>query len=671
MGKYQANLPAVWNPVGDTCVRVYVPNHPDYIKLFVRAIRMLEVNRMYERDETGEGAKIVTAQWRDRTVTPLIEYLANSTGDCGDLDGECITYPPFANFISYYPQNPYTEPDLIPDGFEQPPFFVNGKDNAHNLPNYNKGDVLIDFGSVNLEPSWDLAKTPRIELCLEGSGVVELHLLNIAQGGMAIISVDNPVDLGDIIAGVIGDSIDIIDLNQDIVSLPPETAEEIIIEREIALDGEHTVYVYFFPVVNDSLIPLGFGGGLREISLCGNLRPCGTPPEPPPPPLDGVTELKPQFQFTPDCGLEYRLLDQEDNIVQDWTPVEGWTENAALCFAVGGGGMATKEDIKQALIEWTQWGAGAILGYEVDEEGNPIIPPDEGGGEPLPEDDPATEINETESAIYGAMLEIALRLEQVLDKIDTLYGAVNGTPVTAEQDAQSIMVAYFSCDQTLMQTAVTSYYGWRVSNNQFGFQGSTTFPLYLYCNGYDMNDLNRYLLDVAAYTINKVNRIGQFWEALSDSFFTESYAKGQSKPSTAYLDASCVPMPYQEFLNIPYNSSRNLSPATAKGGHRLLIEVSGYFVDGSEIQDAFWYRNASGVLVRSNFQFVHAAGSNMPSDNQVPYSTTHAYSYTIDLSTGTSSWSVNFPRNANMDVASTSPTNGFSIKITDLGQVSL
>jgi hypothetical protein len=331
MAKFGANLPSVLNPLGDICVQVTIPAHPDYIKLFLRAIRMLEVNRMYARD-ADLSAKVVVEQWRNRTITPLIEALANETSNCQDLDGECLSYPPFASFVSYFPQNPFTEPDLIPDGFEQPPFFVNGKDNAHDLPNYQRGDVLLDFGSINIEPSWDLDKTPRIELCLTGSGVVELHFLNIVQGGIAIVSVDNPVDLGDILAGIIAGGIDSIDLNQDIISLPPETVEEIVIEKEIATEGDHTVYIYFVPTVNDSLIPLSFGGGLREISLCGNIRPCGTPAPEPPPPLEGVTELKPEFRFTADCGLEYRLRDQEDNIVQDWQLVSGWVDNADACF---------------------------------------------------------------------------------------------------------------------------------------------------------------------------------------------------------------------------------------------------------------------------------------------------------------------------------------------------
>jgi len=348
MSKYGANLPAVLNPVGDTCVQVFIPNHPDYIKLFVRAIRMLEVQRNYARDETMTGAKIVTEQWRDRTITPLIEALANSTGSCG-VDGECLAYPPFASFISYHPQNPYTEPDLIPEGFEQPPFYINGKDPAHDLPNYDNGDVILDFGSINIEPSWDLAKTPRIELCLEGSGVAEIHFLNIVQGGAAIVSLDNPVDLGDIIAGLIGDGIDSIDLNQDIISLPPETAQEIIFETDTVGAGLHTIYIVFLPILDDSLLPLRFGGGFRGVQLC-------------------------DFVEQPDVGISNIRFDEASCELQilvegEWEIVPGW-ENWLDCVPSGGGGgagggaLATthKQDLGAATVTSTATSAAAVTG---------------------------------------------------------------------------------------------------------------------------------------------------------------------------------------------------------------------------------------------------------------------------------------------------------------------
>jgi len=492
MSKHGANLPAVLNPVGDTCVQVYIPNHPDYIKLFLRAIRMLEVQRNYARDETMQGAKIVTEQWRDRTITPLIEALANSTGSCG-VDGECLAYPPFASFISYSPQNPYTEPDLIPDGFEQPPFFVNGKDAAHDLPNYNKGDVILDFGSINIEPSWDLAKTPRIELCLEGSGVCEIHFLNIVQGGVAIVSLDNPVDLGDIIAGIIGDGIDSIDLNQDIVSLPPETVEEIIIEIEVPTEGDHIIYIYFLPVVNDSLIPLSFGGGLREISLCGNLRPCGTEAPPPPPPLEGVTELKPQFQFTAECGLEYRLLNQDDEIVQDWTAVEGWTENAALCFAVGSGEMATKEDIRDGIIEAAlslslRMASGSDSDLCFDEEGNPI-PPSEGGD--APEDDPVTPIDESLTAQAGGAIAVRLGFNEIWTAVSTMWA---GGKTVAQAEVR-LTDLYQWEDPAYLLDFLNDYWAARTGALSFVAAFTTVLDGYLFCKGNTKQVLSDWIYD--------------------------------------------------------------------------------------------------------------------------------------------------------------------------------
>lgn len=671
MSKYGANLPAIWNPVGDTCVQVYIPNHPDYIKLFLRAVRMLEVQRMYARDETMTGAKIVAEQWRDRTITPLIEALANSTGSCG-VDGECLAYPPFASFISYSPQNPYTDPDLIPEGFEQPPFFVNGKDPAHDLPNYNKGDVILDFGSINIEPSWDLEKTPRIELCLEGSGVVEIHFLNIVQGGAAIVSLDNPVDLGDIIAGIIGDGIDSIDLNQDIVSLPPETAEEIIIEIEIPTEGEHVVYIYFLPTVNDSLIPLAFGGGLREVSLCGNLRPCGTPPPPPPPPLEGVTELKPQFQFTPDCGLEYRLLNQDDEIVQDWTPVEGWTENAALCFAVGGGGVATKEDIRDALKEWTQWGASAILGYEVDEDGNIIIPPD--AGEELPPDDPLTAVDETLSAQAGGAIAVRTGVNKFLADLALLFGSDTTEDMTVAT-AQSIMAAKYKVDVALLNPAMVTYWGFRAAGTTvIGSLNAATLDNDLFCKGVSHQTINNVVLAALVVTNPVKINCTDLMNAITDEQLSDWFNYGANVPSTAYVGYTCTKIASETFtLNMALAESFTIPFAgTFKAGHRYLIEAEGSFTDAdfsTKIQDFFWKKdNSTGVLTFIGFT-LSVSGTTNATAAQVPYQPSHKYAWTFDK-TGTDGGS--FTKGNDEFTITGSPVVGtITVKMTDLGEYTL
>lgn len=340
-----------------------------------------------------------------------------------------------------------------------------------------------------------------------------------------------------------------------------------------------------------------------------------------------------------------------------------------------GEGMATKEDIRDGMYEAMnrlalQVASGQFANLNITTDENGAVSMGDGGiPEPeLPEDDPSTPINEQDSSYYGGVAEIAAKLESVTDKIDALYGNVNNTPATVEATTQTIMRQYFPCDENLMQAAVSAYYAYRVANNQLSVDRGTSLPLYLYCNGYDTTAQYKWLQDVSGYAFAKQQIIYGLWASLSTEFYTRYFAIGSQVPSNQYLDAACVPMPYQEFLDILYASTRNLSPAVAKGGHRLKIRVSGHYVDpDGDIQDAFWYRTAAGVLTRSNFTFSHAAGANMPSDNQVPYNASHIYEYTIDLSTAASSWSVTFNRNAGMNVASTSPSGGFDIQITDVG----
>jgi hypothetical protein len=670
MARFEHKLPAVLNPVGEICVEVTIPAHPDYIALFIRAVRMLETNRLYERDE-ALSAKVVVDQWRQRTITPLIEALASGTGICGGLDGECLAYPPFAGFISYYPQNPYTQPDLIPEGFEQPPFFVNGKDNAHDLPNYEKGDVILDFGSINIEPSWDLAKTPRIELCLEGSGVVEIHFLNIVQGGAAIVSVDNPVDLGDIIGGIIGDGIDSIDLNQDIVSLPPETAEEIIIEVEIPTEGEHVVYIYFLPTVNDSLIPLSFGGGIRSIELCGNLRPCGTPPPEPLPPLEGVTELKPEFQFTPDCGLEYRLRDQEDNIVQEWQPVPGWIDNAAACF--GGGGMTLSvEDICEAIVCGGNELARQLLrgvqqnlapggSIEIGNDGEVIV---KAPGAP-PNDETTTS---DEEAASGGSTAVRLGINTIWSNLSTWYAAG-----VSAADAKTRLKLIYTLFSEGADNLVDIYYGARAASQPYPASFAATLDGYLYCKGNYKPTIAEWIYEV--HTANQQNVASYIVNALTQEQLQIWYNQGKVVPNTDYITYSCVPVDTEVFtMDAAYLQSSTYKTGTVvhKTNHLIELKVSGKVLhpsDGS-YQDFFYHVASNGTKTfigpatsQGTLQFNSPFGN--PTTAKVPWKSSGEYKVTMLV---TSAAAASFRRAisaANMVAGAA----GYTVTLKDLGEV--
>lgn len=74
------NLPVNQNPEGDYCVTLFIPADSQFVALLVGALSVLENPEYYEKsiDFTDSGAKAVAAQWRDRTITPLIEALVNA-----------------------------------------------------------------------------------------------------------------------------------------------------------------------------------------------------------------------------------------------------------------------------------------------------------------------------------------------------------------------------------------------------------------------------------------------------------------------------------------------------------------------------------------------------------------------------------------------------------------
>lgn len=366
MAKWEHNLPAVLIPDGEICVNVQIPNHPDYVKLFLRAVRMLETNRLYQRDE-GLSAKIVTQQWRDRTITPLIESLAMGNGCPEDMKQfACNSYPAFASFIKYFPDNPYIDGEDVPEGYLLPAWWIWGSletilpdyiDDIFNglledFTGYKPKDALTWLGSIPISLSWedffDIGGIfPRIEIEVTGIGQAKIEFLSFPAGGRVIVELDQMPNIIDILDGGFFDpNSSVIDTDRDIVSFPPEENVINIIPVDVETDGDHTIYCIFLPLINDSVLPIGFGGGIRSVELCGGLRPRGTPEPEPPPPLEGVTELRPEFQFTADCGMEYRLRDQENNIVQDWQPVAGWVDNAAACFA---GDEMTCEEVEDCV----------------------------------------------------------------------------------------------------------------------------------------------------------------------------------------------------------------------------------------------------------------------------------------------------------------------------------
>lgn len=281
--------------------------------LIVLNLSEFEFTRLFSAIMTG--AEI---SYPDESHQVMVDFLKGIQCPPTLVSEECYNLPTYANNILYSPANPYIEPDEIPDGYLTQPFLINGQ-NGNDFPGYEPFDAVVPFGAITFDVNFfeDIAgQLPTIQIMVNGSGSVNLRFLSFVQGGLVVVTLDTPPNLLDILAGIVTGAENIVDLNQDLVSLPPETAKELIFPVTIETAGIHTIYAVFLPILDDSLIPLRFGGGFRGLELCGFLP-------------EGDMGLQ-NLRFI-DCNLE------QQNSDGSWTVVSGW-EDWLDCVPTGGGG---------------------------------------------------------------------------------------------------------------------------------------------------------------------------------------------------------------------------------------------------------------------------------------------------------------------------------------------
>lgn len=269
INKNKAGIPANLTPLGTRCIPVNVPDDVEYISLFLGALARLSKQSLYDRD-AAHSAKVVASTWDAVYQETLLNVLNGVT--CEDISGtdSCSDHIPDSVFISYTPNNPYTTPDLTPDGYSLPPFYTNP---SIPLPGVLPSDAMVNFAAiVNLTlPGLIASGLPRYRVSFSGTGRIELAHVKVPQGGLIAITTDgNPlsaqvVDLNSI--SLIGlDTI--LDIFTNITDATEEV--EIITRHDFTVAGSHYIDVTFLPNVSLDVI-LGFGGGLRKVTTCGNI----------------------------------------------------------------------------------------------------------------------------------------------------------------------------------------------------------------------------------------------------------------------------------------------------------------------------------------------------------------------------------------------------------------
>lgn len=239
------------------CVQFQIPDTREYRAATRGAI--YELTRRWNWQWEGKG------DYKPRDVAQIFRELIDDTlafnEECSGAAEKsgCIDIPLDSPILEWNPNDPFRTPELVPAGYAYPPWYK-----ANSLTNVtlgtSLGDVLTDiFRTTSIPVIPPASGYPRVRIHLKGSGTVELHFVKLNAGGYVQITTDDDVF-----------SAEFCSLDKDIIAIPPETTDDIIIERVVQGDGDHHIDLLFVPKVNDELLPpVKQGGAIRKIVLCG------------------------------------------------------------------------------------------------------------------------------------------------------------------------------------------------------------------------------------------------------------------------------------------------------------------------------------------------------------------------------------------------------------------
>lgn len=258
----------------------------------------------------------IDIQWIHELTDGIADKLMRQD-DCPEdaCDDGCTEYLPAAGFITYSPNDPFRTPDFTPTGYLLPPWYNNP---AIPLPGVISTDAMVNFLGIPNAFAIPTAGFPRARINYSGTGEIEIEFVQVPQGGLVLIVIDdNPVSAQFLDLTSIG-AAEIASLGFVLGAIGIETDAQVVNTTVWEYDepnpGPHHIDVTFLPNVGitDELV-IGFGGGIRKVTLCGNEI--------------GADMPTIEFRFTGGCALEVSY-----NGGLDFMPVPGWDTYAADCF---------------------------------------------------------------------------------------------------------------------------------------------------------------------------------------------------------------------------------------------------------------------------------------------------------------------------------------------------
>jgi len=268
--------------VGSDCITIPLPQIDPDVNAITLNLTAIELREMLSSIQIG-------AEWAypDKSQQILFNFMRGLI--CPpelDPNAACTRYSATSAFVQYSPNHPDSQ--IVPAGYISPAWVRFGTFDSifpdwidqwlqgiiNDFTGYVPSDVLCNIGSFPANTVEAFLSNggifPSFEIHVTGTGTIEIEFLSFPLGGRACIKLDSPPNIIDLLTGGILDSATLyVDTNRDLFSFPPEENVASTIKVDIDTVGNHILYVVFVPVIDDTLLFIGLGGGVRSIELCG------------------------------------------------------------------------------------------------------------------------------------------------------------------------------------------------------------------------------------------------------------------------------------------------------------------------------------------------------------------------------------------------------------------
>lgn len=303
MSKTLYPLPDIPDKSDTICVQLEIPNDIGHRQAFLGAVYNL--TRWYSwKQDSAHTALAAAERWKP--IYQTLQQTMYSGCPCGvPDDGDCIKLAANHPSFRYAPNDPFQTPLYVPDGYLIPPWYTNP---LIPLPGVQPGDAMVNGAAIYLGQPLT-SGFPRVRLPFTGTGEVEIELVSVQFGGIALVVVDDMpttaqfIDLGatlyDQIDSVLSSIFALFGVDFD-----GEVALSSVHQYDFTEPGDHHIDITFLPkitTVGEEYVIVS-GGGFRSATICGGLA-IGETPVPEMQVVDGCT-----IQWRPNSSVAWITL---------------------------------------------------------------------------------------------------------------------------------------------------------------------------------------------------------------------------------------------------------------------------------------------------------------------------------------------------------------------------